>query len=320
MAGCDKEAGQTYVDTSALDLLTNDLITSEGYFAEGHYKSEKAMEDSNELTGTGTTNWWFKQVAGIKVNSSSTQSLLNATYGEAFDKISELTLSATLTIWGEYNNKYVPGNYLDLVVMTPDGHKHYGSGKYFIISSDDSITSDGYTTTLKLLKNTDISKNTFADNFTAEKVKPGTYAHDINPYTETGTQYSGKNGTPTTEEILASYKTRVDKIVGEDFQLTAYCGCSVCCGSNADGYTATGTKATQGRTIAVDPNVIPLHSEVTIKLKTSDGKYQTLGNYIAEDTGSAIKEHIIDVYFDNHQEALNFGRKYNAIVIVTSYK
>ena len=41
------------------------------------------------------------------------------------------------------------------------------------------------------------------------------------------------------------------------FLFTAYCPCSICCGEYASGYTATGTFATEGRTIAVDPNVIP---------------------------------------------------------------
>lgn len=79
---------------------------------------------------------------------------------------------------------------------------------------------------------------------------------------------------------------------------TAYCSCKKCCGKN-DGITATGTKATEGRTIAVDPRVIPYGTEVII-----DGH-----TYIAEDCGGAVKGKAIDIYFDSHEEALNFGRR-----------
>lgn len=95
----------------------------------------------------------------------------------------------------------------------------------------------------------------------------------------------------------------------EEFEATAYCACSKCCGEWADGITASGTKATAKRTIAVDTNIIPLGSEVEI---------EGLGVYIAEDTGSAIKGKIIDLYFDTHEEALKFGRQKVNIRIISS--
>ena len=86
------------------------------------------------------------------------------------------------------------------------------------------------------------------------------------------------------------------------FELTAYCPCSRCCGKWANGITATGTLAAEGRTIAVDPRVIPYGSTVTIYF--SDGTSHT---YTAEDCGGAIKENRIDVFFDDHQAAREFG-------------
>lgn len=83
------------------------------------------------------------------------------------------------------------------------------------------------------------------------------------------------------------------------FEATAYCNCSVCCGKWAGGKTASGTTPTAGRTIAVDPNVIPLGSTVVVNGVS----------YVAEDTGSAIKGRIIDIYHRNHSEALSFGRQ-----------
>lgn len=79
---------------------------------------------------------------------------------------------------------------------------------------------------------------------------------------------------------------------------TAYCPCAKCCGKT-DGITASGTKATAGRTIAVDPSVIPYGTEVIINGIT----------YVAEDCGGAVKGNDIDIFFNTHEEALNFGRQ-----------
>lgn len=81
-------------------------------------------------------------------------------------------------------------------------------------------------------------------------------------------------------------------------QLTAYCPCELCCGQWAGGNTASGTVPTAGRTVGVDPEVIPLGTTVYI-----DGQA-----YRAEDTG-AFTGNIIDIYMDSHEEALRFGRR-----------
>lgn len=64
--------------------------------------------------------------------------------------------------------------------------------------------------------------------------------------------------------------------------------------------TASGTRVTEGRTIAVDPDVIPLGWWVYI---------EGMGFRRAEDTGGAIKGNKIDMYFDSLQNARDFGRK-----------
>lgn len=99
--------------------------------------------------------------------------------------------------------------------------------------------------------------------------------------------------------------TQTTEHLGE-FKLTAYCTCSVCCGQWADGITASGTKAVPGRTIAVDPTVIPLGSTV----------YVNGIEYIAEDTGGAIKGNRIDILFPSHQEALEFGIQYADVSLI----
>jgi len=62
------------------------------------------------------------------------------------------------------------------------------------------------------------------------------------------------------------------------------------------GYTTkTGTVPKEHQTIAVDPNVIPLGSTIYIENDPLGGN----GYYIAEDTGSAVKGNIIDIFADD---------------------
>ena len=105
------------------------------------------------------------------------------------------------------------------------------------------------------------------------------------------------------EETVVQEEPKPEYIT-ETFKPTAYCPCMQCC-DKTDGITASGTKATEGRTIAVDPNVIPFGTEVIINGHT----------YIAEDKGGAIKDNRIDVYFDSHQDALEFGVQYADVLI-----
>ena len=72
---------------------------------------------------------------------------------------------------------------------------------------------------------------------------------------------------------------------------TSYCQGSV---------TATGTQARWG-VIAVDPNVIPFGTKVYIP--------QFDKVFIAEDTGGAIKGNKIDIFMENSDDAINWGRR-----------
>jgi 3D (Asp-Asp-Asp) domain-containing protein len=78
----------------------------------------------------------------------------------------------------------------------------------------------------------------------------------------------------------------------------------------AYGITKSGSKAEEGRTIAVDPNLIPLGSLVLI---------EGIGIRRAEDTGSAIKGPRIDVFINDLEEALKFGVKKNVKVYVLEH-
>lgn len=92
-----------------------------------------------------------------------------------------------------------------------------------------------------------------------------------------------------------------------EYMLTAYCACFDCTdkhpNDDAYGITKSGVKAVEGVTVAADPKVIPLGTEIII-----DGH-----DYLVQDIGGAIKGNRIDVYFDSHQEALEFGVQHKEI-------
>lgn len=67
-----------------------------------------------------------------------------------------------------------------------------------------------------------------------------------------------------------------------------------------DGKTALNRPAIPGRTIAVDPRIIPFDSLVFIP---------KFGWRVAEDVGGAIKGYKIDILMDTKGAAMRFGRK-----------
>lgn len=114
--------------------------------------------------------------------------------------------------------------------------------------------------------------------------------------------------TPVIEPTVAAAPTEPEPVYLGEFKLTAYCSCSKCCGVWAedrplDEYGneivigSTGEVLRSNYSIAVDPDVIPYDSIVII-----NGT-----EYEAQDTGGAINGNRIDVYFNSHEEALEFG-------------
>lgn len=102
-----------------------------------------------------------------------------------------------------------------------------------------------------------------------------------------------------------------------EFRLTAYCSCEKCCGywatvrpvdENGDEivYGSSGEILISGVSVAVDTSVIPFGSKLIIN-----------GNiYIAHDTGSGIEGKCIDVYYDNHQKAVEFGLQCEEVFLI----
>ncbi len=108
--------------------------------------------------------------------------------------------------------------------------------------------------------------------------------------------YSGNTITTEDGEVL-TYTSTIS------VEATAYTG---------GGTTATGTAARYGA-IAVDPSVIPYGTRMYIV--SDDGKW-IYGVATAEDCGGAIKGHIVDLYFDDYNTCIQFGRRNCTIYIL----
>ena len=91
---------------------------------------------------------------------------------------------------------------------------------------------------------------------------------------------------------------------GTVYKITAYCPCSKCCGKT-NGRTASGTKATAGRTVAAS-------SKFAFGTKLNIGGHI----YTVEDRGGAINGNKIDIFVNSHAEALQWGVRYLNVNVV----
>lgn len=81
------------------------------------------------------------------------------------------------------------------------------------------------------------------------------------------------------------------------FSTTAYCNCSEC--SSGHSLTYSGTVPKAKHTISADLDVFPLGTKLII------------GNtvYTVEDIGSSVDGRTLDIFFNSHSEALEYGRQ-----------
>jgi 3D (Asp-Asp-Asp) domain-containing protein len=98
--------------------------------------------------------------------------------------------------------------------------------------------------------------------------------------------------------LITISQAMAERYAGE-FTVTAYCSCSECCGRGARGLTASG-KAVRSGMIAADWGVLPRGTRV--RLSAFPGH-----TFVVEDTGSAIVDNRIDIWFPSHLLARQFG-------------
>ncbi len=114
-----------------------------------------------------------------------------------------------------------------------------------------------------------------------------------------------KTTTTTVATSRAASQPRTTNTAGgTTYKVTAYCPCAKCCGK-ASGRTASGTKATAGRTVAAS-------SQFAFGTQLNIGGH----TYTVEDRGGAVKGNKIDIFVNSHAEALQWGVRYLTVDVV----
>lgn len=90
-----------------------------------------------------------------------------------------------------------------------------------------------------------------------------------------------------------------------DFKITYYCSCEECSGHWGT-QTSTGSYCEQGRTVAVDPDVIAYGTKILIDDNV----------YIAEDCGSRVVGDHIDIYVEDHELVEKLGVKHKKVWLI----
>ena len=94
-------------------------------------------------------------------------------------------------------------------------------------------------------------------------------------------------------------------------EVTAYCPCKLCCGPQAQGITASGKLVSynNGRFVAADTSVLPFGTQLIIPGYADEKAVEVI------DRGGAIKGNKLDVYFDDHYVALQWGRQWIEVTV-----
>ena len=112
------------------------------------------------------------------------------------------------------------------------------------------------------------------------------------------------------KEVVRYEKLSTETVQSFTADVSAYTAGFESCGKMpshpAYGITANGNKVRKG-IIAADTNVLPFGTKVYI---------EDLGIFVVDDTGSAIKGNRIDIYMDNLDEAVKFGRQNRKLIVL----
>ena len=71
--------------------------------------------------------------------------------------------------------------------------------------------------------------------------------------------------------------------------------------------TKSGTQPKAGRTVAVDPSIIPLGTRLIINGQAG---------FVAEDTGGRIHNNKIDIFFDSKEDCIKWGVRELEVLII----
>ncbi|MBO4863545.1 MAG: hypothetical protein J5517_04225 [Eubacterium sp.] len=167
-----------------------------------------------------------------------------------------------------------------------------------IRSDDIGAYSDGKNLTDQQLKDK-AALEALLENTKSSRTSKGAEAmartekYELNKITE----MNGNGSVSVSANTGGVYASTADGTYLGQFVLTGYCPCVICCGKT-NGITASGRPATANHTIAADS-------------RFAFGTQMIINGivYTVDDRGGAIKGNRIDIFFNTHAEALQFGKK-----------
>ena len=114
---------------------------------------------------------------------------------------------------------------------------------------------------------------------------------------------------PAGDELLEPVAARKSQVVR--MEVTAYCPCTKCCGSNAQGITASGKLVDYngGKFVAADTRLLPFGKKLVVPGYANGAPVEVI------DRGGAIKGNKLDLYFPTHREALQWGRQHLNVTV-----
>ncbi len=242
----------------------------------------------------------FSMIGGQAIKASNTYQVKTG------DTLWEIALENNVTIdelmtWNELNSSLIlPGQEI----------KVSSKGKAYVVKKGDTLSQIAETHDIML---TDLKRwNNIANHliFPGEELtingekkvtvasasvnhSPKSTAPSSTP--EKKVQNEQTNTKPTQNEQIPTAAS------GKEMTVTATAYTAYCEGCSGTTYTGIDLRANPNqKVIAVDPSIIPLGSRVWV---------EGYGEAIAGDIGGAIKGNIIDVFLEQQQEALNWGRR-----------
>ena len=268
-------------------------------WVSGTYVSIKSQSTENPPANSPISNKKLMATAGVNVRSGNSTS---------YKKIGYIKKNEIVEMLGVSNNGWYK-------VRLNDQTVGYASNLYLkeVTTSNDNTNNDNTTTEEVLIATANLNlrvgpstsysavgliyKNEkvtlierTSNGWCKVKLSNGKIGYCSGAYLKSQSQIDSATNKPSSVEDVAYTM---------DVKAYAYCTGNI---------TATGTKPTFGRTIAVDPTVIPYGTRVYIK--------EFDKTFIAEDCGGAIKGNKIDIYMNTKEECINWGVRNLTIYIL----
>ena len=95
-------------------------------------------------------------------------------------------------------------------------------------------------------------------------------------------------------------------------RVSAYCACEKCCGKSSDKTTASGHKIEWGDTFVAADERYPFGTEMIVPGYNNSEPVKVL------DRGYSIRGNRLDVFFDSHQKAIQWGVKYLSVKVLAN--